>query len=211
MWQKPSLSLNRPRLLVVVTAIGAALWGSAVLFAMARMWTYSMAPGAPPSVPERWPGSSLVTQSSNRATVIMFLHPRCTCSNASLIELQQIANQHRDVLSLWVLINEPAGAPPDWVSTSIVERARAIPNATTVRDRNGDEARRFGVTTSGHVVVYDVTRTLRFSGGITGSRGQVGDNEGLRNVVAVLRGDGASRHTHPTLGCGLLDHDEPPS
>jgi len=196
---------------VVLTAVGTALWGGALLLAMGRMWTYSMAPGAASTVPQRWPGSSLVTHSSTRATLIMFLHPRCTCSDASLIELQQIASEHQDVLSLWVLIHQPPDAPAGWDGTSIVERARRISNATTMLDRGGAEARRFGVTTSGHVVVYDAARTLQFSGGITGARGHVGDNEGLRSVVAVLRGDPTSRHTHPTLGCGLLDRDGPPS
>jgi len=194
-----------------VTVVGAVLWSSALLLAMEQMWTYSMTPGTAPSVPQRWPGSSLVTHSGTRATLIMFLHPRCTCSNASLVELQQIARNHQDVLSLWVLIHEPPDAPPGWDSTSTVERARRILNATTVLDRGGAEARRFAVTTSGHVVVYDAARALQFSGGITGARGHLGDNEGLRSVVALLRGDSTSRRTHPTLGCGLLDRDGPPS
>jgi hypothetical protein len=203
--------LNRHRLVVAVTVVGAVLWLGAMVVAMEWIWTYKTTPGASPSVLGQWPGSSLVSPSNDRATLIMFLHPRCSCSKASLVELQQIASQHSDVLSLWVLINDAPGALPGWDSTSTVTRARQVPNATIVLDRDGAEARRFGATTSGHVVVYDAAGTLQFSGGITGARGHVGDNEGLRSVVALLRGDRASRSMHPTFGCGLFDRDEPPS
>ena len=210
MWRKRSMATERRRR-VVLTAVGTALWCGALLLALGRMWTYSMAPGAASSVPQHWPGSSLVTHSSTRATLIMFLHPRCTCSDASLIELA--ADRKRSSRR-----SCPVGADPrasrcaGGLGRHVDRRARApLPNATIVLDRSGAEARRFGVTTSGHVVVYDAARTLQFSGGITGARGHVGDNEGLRSVVAVLRGDPTSRHTHPTLGCGLLDRDGPPS
>ncbi len=65
------------------------------------------------------------------------------------------------------------------------------------------EAARFGARTSGFVVVYDATGSLRYAGGITGSRGHAGDNVGRRTVERILAGESERDLDHPVFGCGL--------
>ena len=77
----------------------------------------------------------------------------------------------------------------------------AIPHAVRVIDKSGEEAAQFGARTSGFVVVYGPDDKLRFSGGITGSRGHAGDNVGRRAVIAALAG--GHPPAHPVFGCGL--------
>ena len=64
-----------------------------------------------------------------------------------------------------------------------------------VLDPGGAEARRFGVATSGHVLLYDTRGDLIFSGGITPGRGEQGDNAGPGGVARPDhgRGRGAAR------------------
>ncbi len=82
--------------------------------------------------------------------------------------------------------------------------AGRVQNTERLIDERGVEARRFGAMTSGYVVVYDAGGHLAFSGGITGSRGHVGDNVGRRQVLAVLHGD-STQPTHAVFGCALHD------
>lgn len=65
------------------------------------------------------------------------------------------------------------------------------------------EARRFGARTSGHVVVYDASGELRFSGGITVARGHLGANVGHQIVDALVHGATPHRTTTPVFGCSL--------
>ncbi len=70
------------------------------------------------------------------------------------------------------------------------------------------EAGRFGVKGSGHVLLYQPSGRLVFSGGITPSRGHEGDNPGRAAVISlVLQGRSPVNRT-PVYGCPLL---EPPA
>jgi hypothetical protein len=72
-------------------------------------------------------------------------------------------------------------------------------------DDEGREHARFGVETSGHVLLYDAAGKLMFSGGITPSRGHSGDNTGRDAVVRLLRHGGVERTKTPVFGCSLKD------
>jgi len=84
---------------------------------------------------------------------------------------------------------------------------------SVIPDLTGEHTRSYGVWTSGQIVVYDGDGQLRFCGGITRGRGQLGDNPGLRQLRAALTG--SSSHTEgPVFGCPIRDPDElcgPPS
>jgi hypothetical protein len=120
----------------------------------------------------------------------MFIHPDCPCTRASLAELGQIDPWGARILVV-----------ADGLGDMWDEGARL--GFTLVLDPAGLEATRFGARTSGHVVAYDAHGTLRYSGGITGSRGHVGDNVGRRTLQAILAGNGDHDVHHPVFGCGL--------
>ena len=81
---------------------------------------------------------------------------------------------------------EPSGAPDGWADSDIARDAAAIPGVLTFRDEDGDEARRFGAATSGHVMLYDAAGRLHFSGGITPARGHEGDSLGRDAVIDLI-------------------------
>ena len=70
-------------------------------------------------------------------------------------------------------------------------------------DGDGAEARRFGVATSGHVLLYDPRGDLIFSGGITAGRGERGDNRGRAALLGRIMGTGREGLEHPVFGCPL--------
>lgn len=193
----------RRRLIAVAAAFAVVLWGAAVVVGIQRIWSYESTPGEPSSVPAIWPGSSLVSVDRERATVMMFVHPLCSCTRASLIELRETLDTMNRAPAVWIVLLSPQGIVEDWNEhTSAI--ARRIPEATIVTDVEGKAAHEFGASTSGHVVAYDRDGSLMFSGGITEGRGHVGNNRGRRDLIAALRG-GDRAHEHPIFGCGLDD------
>jgi hypothetical protein len=194
----------RRRLFAVAAVFAVVLWSAAVVAGIRRIWAYEGTPGEQTSVPATWPGSSLVSVDRERATLMMFVHPLCACTRASLTELREALDTMDGSPSVWIVLLSPHGIVKDW-SKSIAEIAARIPEATIVTDAEGRAAEQFGASTSGHVVLYDRGGTLMFSGGITGGRGHVGDNDGRRGLAAALQGGGHGDHDHPIFGCGLDD------
>jgi hypothetical protein len=181
-----------------------ASWCVAVGVGLVIAFGYSTTAGAAGTTPTSWPIDSAIAPAADGFTVVMFLHPHCTCSRASLRELAD-AVAHADAPHRIVLaFTDAAGDPTGGVSWSLGERVR---DATRWIDRGGIEATRFGAVTSGFVVVYDPRGALRFAGGITGSRGEVGDNIGRRQLAAILAGGGSDDATarHAVFGCAIGD------
>jgi hypothetical protein len=197
-------SSSRRRLIAIAAAFAVALWSAAVVAGIKRIWSYESTPGGRWSVPATWPDSSLVSADSERATLVMFVHPLCACTRASLTELREALDKLDRPPAVWIVLLSPKGIVKDW-NEHIGVIAQRIPEATIVTDLEGTTAGQFGAATSGHVVVYDAAGKLTFSGGITGARGHIGDNDGRRDLIAALRGGDHHGREHPIFGCGLDD------
>ena len=176
------------------------VWGAAVTVTLARLWHYETEPGARADAPPQWPAGSAVALDPRRCTVVMFVHPRCPCTAASLAELRRLASDHESVATT-VLFHLPADADRDWHEASSWHAARSIAGVAVRADVDGAEATRFGALTSGHVVIYAPTGELRFSGGITNARGHVGEN--LTATAAIRRDAGCAEA--PVYGCALAE------
>jgi hypothetical protein len=77
------------------------------------------------------------------------------------------------------------------------------PEQDVRHDLDREEARRFGVATSGHVLLYDRRGALIFSGGITAGRGERGDNLGRAAVLGLIMGKNGGDPGFPVFGCPL--------
>ena len=115
--------------------------------------------------------------------------------------------QTRGLADVYVVFSVPSGSP-EWLGTHWHVGLRGVhswrPAHTRQRRR---EATRFGALTSGHVLLYGADAALLFSGGITASRGHVGENPGRSAIVTLLSGQRPERGRTPTFGCLLPDHD----
>jgi hypothetical protein len=189
--------------------IGAAvaLWIPGVGFGISTLWKYSITAGHPAEPPADWPHTARVEHTAGRATLVMFAHPQCGCSRASLGELAIIMAHERGQVDASVWFYRPSGEPPKWARTDLWETAMAIPGVRVSEDLNGSVAQSFGVFTSGQALLYDSAGRLQFKGGITASRGHSGDNAGRSAITALLHGDflpakGLPVAT-PVFGCSL--------
>lgn len=188
----------------VVTAL--ALWFLGVITAMAYLWNYKNTPGVEANAPTQWPSKSQIKRNPNLPTLVLFAHPLCVCTRASLTELRQLMSQFNGKLAAYVLFMVPDGVDEkEWTSSDSWQSAASIPGVQVIRDKAEYESSLFSVLTSGQVVLYNRKGRLAFNGGITAARGHVGDNPGRMQIVSLLNGRSYDQKGSPVFGCPLKD------
>jgi hypothetical protein len=197
-------SLRQPFTPLTVTL--TVLWAIAVAIGMGVLIDYETRPGEAATAPQSWPESSIIHRDSARPQLVMFAHPRCPCTRASIGELALIMARTRDRLAVQVLFLKPDGFDGEWAKSDLWRIAGSIPGVKVAVDVDGEEAGRFGAKTSGQTMLYDAEGQLLFSGGITASRGHSGDNVGRSTVVSLLEemGSGEKPESCSAYGCALL-------
>jgi hypothetical protein len=187
-----------------ITLMVTVLWLSAIATSMGFILRYSNAPGRAGATPIHWPVDSRIALDVHHPTLIMFAHPHCPCTRASIGELDQLMADCQGRFSAQVWFVKSAGTPEDWTDTDLWRKAAAIPGVTVHRDDDGVEARRFQAETSGQTLLYDQDGQLLFHGGITISRGHAGDNPGRSALEALLKHKSVNLAQTPVFGCPLF-------
>ena len=178
-------------------AAAAGAWG---------LLRYENTPSRAGETPSTWPQDSQITPQPGHSTLIMFAHPHCPCSSASVGELNRLLTRCENPTAVHILFIRPKDVAESWTETTLRKSAEAIPGAEVQLDPLGAEARRFGAESSGYVVLYNSEGHLLFSGGITAGRGHAGDNAGENLVVAGVNGEKFFLKHTPVFGCSLLDN-----
>lgn len=181
------------------------VWIAAVCVGFAVLVNYENAPGRSFDAPATWPVESRIEHSAQLPTLVLFAHPKCPCTRATMGELARVVSQAQGLVEVAVLFTQPNGFADDWTESDLWRRAEEIPGVRAMRDSDGREARLYGAATSGHVVLYDTEGRLRFSGGITASRGHEGDNAGRDAIVSIITSGRAERTETFVFGCPLTD------
>lgn len=193
-----------------VLAAALVAWAAALAVGFTALWRYKAAAAVQDDGPPlSWPAGSAVGRTPARATLVLFAHPRCPCTHASVTELGRLMARLGGSLAARVLVVRPTGVGPDWDDTALVSRAAAIPGVAVATDEGGTEAARFGARTSGFTVLYDASGRRLFRGGITSARGHEGDSFGSQRIVSLLTTGKADRADAPTFGCALAGPETP--
>lgn len=183
-----------------------AAWAVALGVGVVLVWQAKLRPGALGRDVATWPADTTLPRNSGAPQVIMFAHPRCPCTLASLDELERAMAQSGSEVAPVIVFNVAAGTPETWAHGASWTRAMRIPRARVVIDRDGREAERFGAATSGHVFVFGGDGERVFSGGVTPARGHVGEGPGREGLIAALTDERvAAAHATPVFGCPMRD------
>jgi len=186
-----------------VTQLGlVTAWGLALCTGFGVLFHYGFTPGESAAAPQAWPDRASVPVDPSRCTLLLFAHPRCPCTRASLGELSRLMSHCEGRLRTYVIFLSPT-KKAEWSETDLVQAARAIRGVQLVFDEAGREARLFGAATSGQVLLYDPAGRLLFSGGITAARGHSGDNPGASAVLALINHEPGTNVRTPVFGCAL--------
>lgn len=184
--------------------LAGVLWLVLVTTGLGVLAQYDGAPGAAAQAPPEWPAATALRLDGTRPTLVMLLHPRCSCSRASIAELAELMAQAEQSPRLYIVFIKPGGTPAHWEDTDLWRAATGIAGATIVTDAEGVEAARFGAETSGQTFLYDASGRLLFSGGTTGARGHRGDNAGRASILALLNEQRPARASWYVFGCSLF-------
>lgn len=192
----------------LIAAAAVSAWLFAVVAGLVLLNGWANAPGPATAPPRKWPAESGISRAEDRATVILFGHPRCPCTRATLGELDLVLARFQGRMEVHVVFVKPAESGEDWAGTDLWRRASAMPGVRVHLDDGGIEARLFRSRTSGHVLAYGGNGLLLFDGGITGSRGHSGDNPARMALEEILGGKRARAVKKAVFGCPLFEPDE---
>jgi hypothetical protein len=188
----------------IIWIVASAVWLIAVCVGLFAVSWYIHQPGDRQAALRHWPSDSPIPLSADRATLVLFAHPRCPCTRVTLGELEKIVARCQDKVTPWIVFFEPHRAADDWHTTDQWQSAVNIPGAHVLDDPGGESASRFHAVTSGQVLLYNPRGELVFRGGITGARGHAGDNAGANAVCAYLLRGALPVDETPVFGCPLV-------
>jgi hypothetical protein len=183
------------------------VWFVACFIGFKALFDYGQAPGPPAVLPTQWPTKSKLQIKPNRPTLVMFVHPKCPCTRASIGELAELMAHAPKDLTVYVVFLLPSGYSEDWAKSDLWRSAAAIPGVRCALDRDGSEASLFHANTSGQVATYDAAGHLLFSGGLTPSRGHFGDSAGMDSALASVSCPTSKSSNSAVFGCPLFAPD----
>lgn len=181
------------------------LWVAIVSGGTIGMIVYANTPGHSGQAPGSWPAGSRLSLDAKQPTLVMFVHPHCSCSRASLGELDELLARCHGKIKIYVVFIKPEGAVANWEKTDLWRTASSMPGVHAYVDNDGIEARRFHAETSGQTMLYDPHGALQFQGGITLGRGHAGDNPGRSALEEFVQEGHSSQRSTPVYGCSLFD------
>ena len=179
------------------------LWIGAVTVGLSSLWSFASTPGVAADVQDLWPENCPLNRSTSRPTLILFAHPKCPCTRASIGELAELATRFGQRTDFCVLFYVPDEGSDDWTETDLWHSAVGIPGVRVLADPAGSLSEQFGVHTSGHVLLYDKRGDVVFSGGITESRGHAGDSAGRTSIESYLLDRRVETRETAVYGCPL--------
>lgn len=196
---------RRMRLACLGPRHGAALavvWLLAIACGFYTLMEYEYRVGEPSQVPRLWPNSSTLSRPLRQPRMVVFAHPRCPCTRATLIELQRLMARPEFDLDVVVVMWQPPNTL-EWDDAELIRLAESL-ELPFILDPGGAETARFGISTSGHALVYGTEGRLRYSGGLTASRGHEGWSAGQDHILELARRPTvASSSSSAVFGCGM--------
>lgn len=169
--------------------------------AMAR---FGSTPGLQSEAPHTLPVALLGPGDSRRPTLVVALHPQCSCSLATMHELDRVLAASHQPIETLLLVYTPSHAPAHWAQPHALLAAAAPLHARVLEDLDGATAASLGARTSGQVLLYSARGRLLFQGGVTAERGHEGENASGDLLATALASQRQAAFTPGVFGCPLF-------
>ena len=150
------------------------------------LMNYSAEAGAHIRVLNRWPAQTQLSP-ANKPHLVMFLHPGCVCSKASVAELSRLLAEAPELTTQVVFMQTPK-LEKLYKENSLLTQVKRLPRTKIIIDQEGKESKIFGAETSGLTHLYNELGELVFDGGLTMARGHEGDSVGKKSILEYLKG-----------------------
>lgn len=172
-----------------------------ILGGLHLLMNYSAQAGAHSAVLNHWPSQSKLSL-SQKPHLVMFLHPGCACSKASVAELSRLLAQAPE-LTTQIVFMRTSKIEKLFKANSLLAQVQNLPRTKIIFDEKGIESKIFGAETSGLTHLYNAKSELIFSGGLTMARGHEGDSVGKQSILAYLNGK-ESVKSSLVFGCDIF-------
>ncbi|MEX0746126.1 MAG: hypothetical protein WD118_11040 [Phycisphaeraceae bacterium] len=189
----------------VLIGLLVGVWTLGAGYGLHTLYAYSTKPGPSAEAPRQLIEAQTLGITPNASpALLMFIHPQCPCTRASLRELERLQAELATA-SLDVVVVVMTGEDPRLrLDAGLGRIAQAMRAVRVIDDPNGQLASRFGIQTSGQTLLYDAAGELRFAGGITPSRGHEGDSRGGNMIRQIVLDDARSEDAlAPVFGCAI--------
>ena len=98
-----------------------ALWSAIIGIGEYILLNYEKTPGVLANAPSQWPSGTSIERHPNFMTLLMFVHPHCPCTRASIGELAILMAHCRSRLRADVIFLKPEKFTEDWAKTDIFQ------------------------------------------------------------------------------------------
>lgn len=183
------------------------IWGASLVAAILGIAIYTSKPGVMQPAPKTFPLQSAIPFSQERPLLLAFAHPECPCTRASFYNQEDLVKACGEDLDTYFVFYLPDSKQADFQDAWLINAARRNPNIRLIEDRNGEEAKRFHVHTSGQALIYDRRGKLAFQGGVTVARGHAGESPGPHAIRSFLQ-DHQPQTKSAVYGCSIFNQGE---
>lgn len=188
----------------IVLGVAIGFWATGIGYGLHALYDHENKPGLVASAPAHLPEAAFLELAQDKPRLLMFIHPKCPCTRASLRELDRLRSEVGQTAMDVTVVVMTGQAPELQFENGLGMQAQAMTGVHIVKDDRGQLAAQMGVWTSGQVLLYDTQGELQFAGGITPSRGHEGDNLGRQTVRDfVLHARQPEQATTPVFGCAI--------
>lgn len=181
------------------------LWLLLLSFGFWRLMFYANTPGEGAVTGTDWPTEAQLDRPSHSGILIIFTHPYCPCSMATLGELERLVPHFQGKIHSSVFFFKPKEKDLNWVKSDAWKKVQLLQGVNTFVDEDGKEAAKFGAKTSGQALLYNSEGHLVFNGGITPERGHMGDSVGRSAILRFLSKGDSVAVSSPVFGCSLVN------
>ena len=180
------------------------LWLFILVAGISAFAKFAYTPGETAHAPKLWPALTRLKAPNQLPKLLVFVHPKCGCSEATLRNLEKILPDLVNKVQIKIVMND-LGDPAMLQGSKAFAQASAFKNVDIVVDHGGYETAAFGVKTSGQAMLYDETGHLVFQGGLTPFRGHEGVSEGEISVVKWIQTREMVWKDTSVFGCAMKE------
>src|ERR1043165_2147388 len=91
-----------------VLVLAAVVWLGAVGYGLHFVWAYENSPGQSGTPPTTWPTESAIKRTDGLPTLVLFIHPHCPCSRATIGELAILMAHSQGLVNANAVFVKPA-------------------------------------------------------------------------------------------------------
>ena len=200
----PSFSLKRKVLFCMANKLIYTIWALSITAGFLSLIHYALASGKV-GYGTIWPNTTSIELDKKAPTLIMFFHPQCSCSKASVSGLIDIVRNAKNKINVIVVLYKPEEKLDTWITQSDIWKRLVENKIKVIIDTNGVESKKFNSATSGQTYLYETNGFAVFSGGVTPARGHEGDSRGKMAILNYVNNHTVITKITAVFGCSLTN------